>query len=275
MTRPAELLAVTGGHRFDRDAFAAMIDAVAARLGWSWQHAEHPQAGALLTAAHAGRFAAIVLYDLPGLSLARGVAPAPIAPPPDVITGIDALVGAGQGIVALHHALAGWPAWDGYAELLGGRFLYAPGTVRGVATPASGYRMDTYRVGVAAPEHPVCAGVAPFEVTDELYGCAVFDDTIEPLLTTDADLSPSSLLDTYREVLAGEQVPWTGAAGSNLVGWSVPGPAGRGRVVYLLPGHGPSTMGNEMYRTLLANACAWVANTTTGTAVAAREDLRP
>ena len=38
------LLAVTGGHRFDGDAFAAMLDAVCGELGWTWEHEEQPAA---------------------------------------------------------------------------------------------------------------------------------------------------------------------------------------------------------------------------------------
>ena len=42
--------------------------------------------------------------------------------------------------------------------------------------------MDRYRVDVAAPEHPVCAGVESFDVDDELYLCPVFEDRVTPLL---------------------------------------------------------------------------------------------
>ena len=71
--------------------------------------------------------------------------------------------------------------------------------------------------------------------------------------TIDAD----TMIDTYREVRFGEQVPAQAQTGSQLVGWTVEHDASR--IVYLLPGHGASTMAHPQFRRLLANACAWVA----------------
>lgn len=254
---PGRLLAITGGHRFDGDAFTRMLDAVCGELGWVWAHATQPAAQRWLHPDHAGEWDAIFLYDIPGLVLARGSEPLVREPAPGVTDAIESMLARGQGVVAAHHALAGWPAWDGWADVLGGRFLYAPGRLRGRDVPASGYRMDTYRVGVAAPDHPVCAGIDPFEVDDELYLCPVFVDEVTPLLTTDADVSPASTFDTHREVVEGVRVPAPEQPGSPLVGWARE--IGSSRLVYLLPGHGPSTMDHPTYRRLLRNAFRWVA----------------
>ena len=72
---------------------------------------------------------AILLYDMPGLDFSSPVEsrPEPVAPPPEFVEGIRALLDEGKGIVALHHAIAGWPA---YAEMPGGAFLYRPAIVR-------------------------------------------------------------------------------------------------------------------------------------------------
>ena len=253
------LLAITGGHRFDVDAWSSMVDAVCAELGWSWTHAEQPEAQTWLRGEHAGTWDAILLYDLPGLALARGAEPEPLGPDGDVRRGVVELLEAGQGIVATHHALAGWPAWDGWATALGGRFLYAPGRLRGRDWPSSGYRMDSYTVDVVAPGHPVCAGVEPFDLTDELYLCPVFEDEVVPLLATAAELTPQSMTSTYDEVCHGVRHPADDhPPGSRLLGWVKP--AGRSPLVYLLPGHGPATMAHPSYRRLLANSLAWVAS---------------
>ena len=251
------LLAITGGHRFDLDALRAMIDAVCGTLGWGWDHATQPAAQRWLRPEHAGRWDAIVLYDIPGLALARGAEPQASEPSPETRSAVLALLATGQGIVALHHALAGWPAWDGWADVLGGRFLYAPGVLHGVDMPASGYRMERYRVDVATPDHPVCAGVQSFEVDDELYLCPVFEDRVTPLLTTSADVTARWMVDTYREVRYGERVAAAAQRASQMLGWTRE--EGASRIVYLLPGHGPSTMQHPQFRKLLANACAWVA----------------
>jgi type 1 glutamine amidotransferase len=252
------LLAITGGHRVDLDAFARMVDAACSALGWEWAHATQPAAQRWLRSEHVGMWDAILLHDIPGLSLARGTEPVVHEPSAETCAGVRAMLDAGQGFVATHHALAGWPVWDEWAGVLGGRFLYAPGRLRGAAVPASGYRMSTYRVEVIAPQHPVCAGVESFDVTDELYLCPVFEGEVVPLLATDAELGAATMIDTYREVRFGEQVPAVDQPGSRLLGWAKE--AGNGRVVYLLPGHGPATMQHVEYCRLLANAVGWVAD---------------
>ena len=251
------LLAITGGHRFDLDALRAMFDGVCEMLGWEWAHATQPAAQNWLRSEHAGTWNAIVLYDIPGLALERGSEPVAIEPSQMTRSGLLDLLTAGQGIVALHHALAGWPTWDAWADVLGGRFLYAPGALHGVDVPASGYRMDRYRVDVAVPEHPVCAGVESFDVDDELYLCPVFEDCVTPLLTTPAAIGADAMIDAYREVRYGERVSAAPQSASRLLGWARQ--HGASRIVYLLPGHGPSTMQHPQFRMVLANACAWVA----------------
>jgi hypothetical protein len=84
----------------------------------------------------------------------------------------------------------------------------------------------------------------------------VFEDEVTPLLTTPAEITPATTIDTYREVRHGERVEARQQRGSTLVGWARE--RGPSRLVYLLPGHGPSTMAHLQYRRLLANACAWV-----------------
>jgi uncharacterized protein len=251
------LLAITGGHRYDHPALAAMVDAVCDQLGWTWAHAEQPTAQRWMQPDQAGVWDTILLHDLPGLVLARGSEPEPHDPTTEVRRGILDLLAIGQGIVATHHALAGWPTWDGWADVLGGRFLYAPGRLDGRPVPASGYRMDTYTVVPTAERHPVCDGVEPFEVTDELYLCPVSGD-VTPLLRTDADVESASMIDTYREVRFGEQVAAAEQPSSPLLGWCRE--HGPSRVVYLLPGHGPTTMAHPTYRRLVANACRWSSN---------------
>jgi hypothetical protein len=64
------------------------------------------------------------------------------------------------GVVALHHALAGWPAWPDYAGWLGGTFLYRAGTLRGEVRPDSGYRHEVaYSAQVVANARAVAAAL--------------------------------------------------------------------------------------------------------------------
>lgn len=252
------VLAVTGGHRVDMPAFTGMLTAVCAERGWEFTPAEQPDAQAWLRPEHRGAFDAVLCHDLPGLALRRGTAPTPVGPDPDVAAALVDLLAAGQGFVFLHHALAGWPGWPGWADVLGGRYHYAPAELRSEQWPDSGYRYAEYTARIVAPDHPVCAGLADFELRDELYCCPVFADEVVPLLRADA--SPGPFAGTCAEVLGTRSADstWTHPPASELIGWAKS--AGTSPVVYLQPGDGPATFGAEPFRRLLGNALAWVAS---------------
>lgn len=255
------VLVVTGGHRVDLDALLAMVGSVCTERGWLWAHATQPDAQAWLHPDAAGAWDALLLHDIPGLLLARGTAPEPLGPSPQVAAALSALLERGQGLVVTHHSLAGWPAWPGWADALGGRFHYAPGRLRGRDWPSSGTRVTSSTATVANRTHPVCAGVEDFPLTDELYCCPVFTDEVVPLLRTDADLDLRGFVSTYEHVLHGEAAApdCTGhPPASDLLGWATV--AGRSPLVYLQPGDSAATFALAAYRRLVGNALAWVAS---------------
>ncbi len=200
-------------------------------------------------------------------------------PPPSEVfrAGFLAMLDAGKGIVALHHALAGWPAWPEYADLLGGRFLYRPGELRGSHRPDSGYRHDVeHTVTIADPGHPVAEGVpAGFTLTDELYLCEVFEADVQPLLRSDASFTRDRFY-SAKQAVNGRMFSnegWAHDDGSNLVGWTKR--ARNSPLVYLQPGDGPSTYADPTYRRLIENAIRWVASSSAlrwGRGEAADED---
>lgn len=260
------ILVVTGGHRVALDEFLGAVASICAERGWVWAHATQPTAQGWLTDELAGQWDAILLHDIPGLRLKRGTEPIVDGPSPEVAESVVNLLDAGQGLVVLHHAISGWPGWPGWAEVTGARFLYRPGTLRGVDLPSSGYRVDRFVISPVA-EHPVTAGIEPFEVDDELYFIPVLNDRITPLLEQDADMDPALFQDTWDEVTHGVSTGVTCAGrpadgglhgGSRLQGWvSI---AGRSPIATLLMGDGPSTFENPMFRRLLGNALAWVSS---------------
>jgi|tagenome__1003787_1003787.scaffolds.fasta_scaffold20983557_4 type 1 glutamine amidotransferase len=259
--RGLRVLAVTGGHRVDGEAFGQMLEAVCGDRGWAWAHGVQPGAQRWLRPEHAGRWDAILLHDIPGLRLRRGEEPEPQGPAAGVAEALLELLDAGQGLVVLHHALSAWPDWEGWAEAIGGRFLYRPGWLRGQTWPASGYRMARYTVEVMAPEHPVCAGVSDFEIDDELYYAPVLTDRVTPLLRARTDFDGADFLCAHDVVRHGASTGATCAGrppASDLVGWV--STAGRSPVVVLQPGDGPSTFAHPSFQQLLANALAWVAS---------------
>lgn len=259
--RALDVLVLTGGHRVDLDAFLGMVEAVCADRGWRWAHAVQPDAQRWLVPTGERRWDAVLTHDIPGLQLRRGVPPAPSGPEPPVREALIELLRRGQGIVATHHSLAGWPAWDGWAEALGGRFHYAPGRLRGRDWPSSGTRLATYTARVVDRDHPVCDGVSDFELSDELYCCPVFEDDVVPLLRTDASMDGELFISTYEHVVAGaEQAPdcRNHPLASDLLAWATV--AETSPVVYLQPGDSAATFGHDSYRRLIANALAWVAS---------------
>ena len=186
----------------------------------------------------------MLCHDLPGLHLRRGEPPAPRGPSPEVVQALDALLRRGIGIVATHHALAGWPAWDGWADALGGRFHYAPGTLHGQPWPSSGTRITSYTARVVAPGAPGLRRARDLALHDELYCCPVLSERLVPLLRHDADTSPTRFTSTYEHVLHGEAAAPDCAGhppASDLVAWATS--AAASPVVYVQPGDSAATFG--------------------------------
>lgn len=251
------VLIVTGGHPFEPEPFFAVFDHLSAEHGWSWTAASEPTTG----------HDVVVFYDMPGLRFTRGDRRRDhpvelIEPSEEQRAMIGALLDSGCGLVFLHHAVASWPAWPGYAELIGARFHYQPGSLRGVPYPDSGYRFDVrHTVEVLAPDHPVCAGLgSSFELTDELYCFPVLEDDVEPLMRTRFDTSDPTRFHSADLAIRGRRDAsdgWTHPPGSDLVAWTKT--AGNSTVVYLQFGDGPVTYRDPSFRRALGNAIAFSA----------------
>lgn len=254
---PLRVLAAVRGHPFDRNAFAALFDEM---QGIAVTFVDQPAAALLMRPETADAFDALLLYDMPGLDFGGTPRATPIGPDAAMREGLLALLDRGIGVVALHHAIAGWPGWDDYAELIGGRFLYRPAALRGAERLDSGYRHQvTYEAQVVA-EHPVTAGLPPrFKLTDELYLAEVFADDVTPLLRADhgfvRDNFYSATAAIEGRMFSNEG--WEHPPGSDLIGWVKR--ARRSPLVYLQPGDDHVTYDDPHYRRLVENALRWVA----------------
>lgn len=248
-----DVLLVTGGHPFERAPFFAMFDSLP---GVVWTGAPAPTTG----------HDVVVFYDMPGFRF-TGDPDDPlhvVEPTPEQQSTIQHLSEQGTGLVFLHHAVAGWPSWAEYGELIGGRFLYRPGSFGGRSHPPSGYLLDvTHTVEVIEREHPVCAGVAPrFSLTDELYCYPIDAEAVIPLLRTTHDTSSRHFFSPELAIRGrmNDRTGWDHPRGSDLVGWARE--VGRSRLVYLQPGDGPAAYADQNFRTLVSNAISWTARTT-------------
>lgn len=260
---PIQCLLAVRGHPFDRTAFDAIFQDME---GISATMVDQPAAARLMNPAGMRGFDALLLYDMPGLDFeAPEDAPAYLEPDPKLKAGFRALLEQGTGVVALHHALAGWPTWANYHEWLGGQFLYRAGTVRGRPALDSGYRHDvTHEVEVVA-EHPVTTGLpSRFTMTDELYLAEVFAEEVTPLLRSSGSFTREHFFSADLAVRGRmhDREGWMHPPGSNLVGWTRQ--AINSRLVYLQGGDGRSAYDDANYRRLVENAIRWVAAPATG-----------
>ena len=103
-----------------------------------------------------------------------------LRPTPPEETALRDFVAGGGRWVALHatnalldigrHGARFAPGCDTFMQTLGSRFIAHP-------------PIEPYTVTIADPQHPLVAGIEPFEATDELYLCEYHGD-IHPLLET-------------------------------------------------------------------------------------------
>lgn len=250
-----KLFVALKGHPLSRDAFEAMLNSLG---GIEPTMVDHPAAALLLNPEGMAHFDAILFYDMPGLDfrVPHAERPGALEPTAAFKRGFEAVLAAGKGVVALHHAIAGWPAWPFYADALGGQFLYKDmGTQR-----SSFYAGDvTYNARVCDPAHPVVKGLPPeFELTDELYAYRYFG-TGTPLLECATALEPGVFKSAMRAVRREQQpADETPAALQAPLAWVKP--AGASPLVYIQPGDQSATYQNPHFKTLLGNAIRWVAS---------------
>lgn len=256
MAKARSLLVLSGGHPYEEGPFAALLERLE---GWDVTHLIHPEAEQLVADGAAEAADAVLFYDMAGYSFADGgVTSRP--PSPAFTAALTRRFASGRGAVAMHHALAGWAEWSEWSELLGGRFLYQPDTVRGVACLDSGYRHDVEYVAELVTDHPVLDGVpATFAVSDELYLAEIFAADVVPLIRARHAFEATNFYSAAHAVAGRmfDRSDWSHPAGSNLVAWCRM--TGETPIVYLQFGDGPATYENPAVQRLLANAINWTA----------------
>lgn len=250
-----DLLVLSGGHPYEEEPFAALL---ASLDGWRVRHLVHPEAEAAMGSGAADGTDAILFYDMPGYAFADGTVVSR-APSASFAEALRRHFAAGKGAVMLHHALAGWADWPEWADIVGGRFLYQPGQVRGQACLDSGYRHDVDYRAVVVADHPVTRGLPEqFPVQDELYLAEIFEDDVTPLIRADARFDPRNFYSAAHAVAGRmfDNSDWPHPPASNLIGWTRAVDAGH--MVYLQFGDGPASYANPHIRRAIANALDFV-----------------
>ena len=90
----------------------------------------------------------------------------------------------GKSLLFMHHAICSFQQWEGYMEMLGGKYIMAgPGMDSG---DVSDYKHDIdMEIGVVDRGHPVTKGMEDFTIHDEGYSNIRLTKDITPLLSTD------------------------------------------------------------------------------------------
>jgi hypothetical protein len=253
-----QLLVCARGHPYEKDAFSQMFEVME---DFRWSLVEAPANQLLMRPSLKDSYDAVVCYDMPGINFAVEDPPALVEPDQSYKDGLLGLLEAGMGFVFMHHSIASWPAWDEYAEIVGGRFHYRPGRLRGRDWPDSGYRHQVEQTLSVLAEHPVTQGVpATFKHTDELYLCPQFSESFIPLLASDFTFDESEFY-SAQEALRGAMFSregWSHPPGSNIVGWVKH--YRNSPIVYLQGGDDSIAYENEHFQRLLHNAIRWVAS---------------
>ena len=254
------LLIVTRGHPFERDNFFSMIDT----LGCDWSHIEHPAAQSFFKKDNLNKFDAVLFYDMPGLNFEEinDDSKFLINPPKEFKNDFLERLNEGLGCVFLHHSIAGWPLWDEYSNIIGGKFLYKSADLRGEKSSDSGYRhFVNYKVS-SVSDHPITKGINDFQIEDELYLFNVFEEDINPILKSDYKFIRDNFY-SATNALNGEMNSnegWEHPDGSNIVGWTKY--YKKSAITYLQFGDGVKSYENKNVRLLLKRSIDWVTKET-------------
>lgn len=248
-------LLVTGGHWYDAEPFFEMISEL---KDWdkdveiSWTHAPQPEAQAFFKPEKAAQFDVFVMYDMPGVAF-TGTIPRFSLEDPSEEHKADFLnlLAVGKPFVFIHHAIASWPTWPEFAEIIGGRFHFVPGKLRDKTIPGSGYRFNIHQeIDVLDTSHPIVKGLGDsFEIKDEVYMYAVLEDSVTPLLrNTNFKFIPENFHHGGDEYKSHPE-------GSDLVAWTKT--YKNSPIAYLMFGHGPQVYYDKQYRSLIVNSVKW------------------
>lgn len=212
--KPISVLVVTGGHAYT-PGFYTLFEGYD---DLKWERGMHAKAAEAYGKDMAKKYNVVVLYDMPKEATDQQR------------QNLMGFVNAGKGVVMLHHAIASFPTWPEYTELVGGKYFEKPeGQHR-----ASEYAHDQdMTIRVADAKHPVTRGVADFDIRDEGYKYMWVSPGAHLLLTTE-------------HPKADRAIAWIS-------------PFQRTRVVTILLGHGEEAYANPSYRRLVINAIRWAA----------------
>ena len=216
--KPVNILVVLGGHSFDTTEFFDLFQSLE---GIEMDSVYYPDALEIMQNGKCDAYDVLVFYDY-----------MPDLPESDSRVFLN-LSSQGKPMLFLHHALCSFQAWEGYMEMLGGKYVMAgPGVDPG---DVSDYKHDIdMEIEVVDTGHPITMGMEDFSIHDEGYSNISLAPGIEALLRTGhPDSSP-------------------------VVGWTWK--TDRSSVVYLMLGHDRYAYENPSFKQLVGQSITWLAD---------------
>lgn len=185
------VLVVTGGHGFEREAFFRLFEGYDDIV---YREAVQPKANEMIEKGEANEYDVIVLYDMwQPITDAQKKA-------------FLKLLEKGKGLVALHHCLASYQEWPEFHEIVGGKFYLQKRVEGGVEYPQSraahGQKMEIK----VAKDHPITYGMDDFVILDETYDDFRVAEDVNVFLSTE---NPDN----------GPKVAWTKTYGKSRVAY--------------------------------------------------------
>lgn len=210
------ILAVVGGHSYDTTEFHQMLGSMD---DFHFDSISHPFAENFMRSEYVHSYDGILFYDfIPGLPLK------------DSSIYLN-LARRGMPMLFLHHSIATFQAWDGYTDLVGGKYVTEP--EGNDSAGLSDYRHDLdLEIRVLDRKHPVTRDMDDFTIHDEGYSKLRIREGITPLLATE---HPDC---------------------SEVVGWV--NHFDHSTTVWLLFGHDKQAYENPAFRQLTENALTWL-----------------
>lgn len=164
--KPVQVLLIIGGHQFDTTEF---FDAFEKMEQVEIDPVYYPQAMQMLQ--HSDAYDVVVFYDyMPDLPLEDSIA-------------FQDLTRQGKPILFLHHAICSFQQWDGYLEMLGGKYVL-PGPQTDSSLLSDYKHGIDIKVKVMDPSHPATLGMTDFTIHDEGYSNLTIRKDVTPLLKT-------------------------------------------------------------------------------------------
>ena len=207
---PLRVLVVTGGHDYPTSFYTLFENPIE----FEWDHAISNHAA--FRSDIRGKYDVLVLYDL-SLEISEAEK-----------KNLTDFVMSGKGIVALHHAIIDYPAWEWWwRDVVGGKFFSKPEG----AVPASTFEHDQDISVEPVGNHPILTGISAMRINDETYKGMWISPKVQVILKTDNPTADGPLA-------------WVS-------------PFNESRVVYIELGHGELAHRHAGYRRLVHNAILW------------------